>query len=186
MEAPVHGSQTRRLLVRYLFVTGNVLPPHEGSRFYYAGEGGCSNGGFMTMKMILHTPDRFAAAFPVCEALPDAVITDEDIQSIAHLPIWFTHAKTDTTVRPSQFVIPTYERLVEAGNTNVHFTFWDKVLDSTGLYTTEAGAPFEYIGHWSWIPMLNNECTLDYDGSPVTIDGNPVTILEWMAAQKKV
>lgn len=33
--------------------------------------------------------------------------------------------------------------------------------------------------------MLNNECTLDYDGSPVTIDGNPVTILEWMAAQKK-
>ncbi len=157
-------------------------PAVDQDRLYI---GGCSNGGFMTMKMILHTPDRFAAAFPICEALPDAVITDEDIQSIVHLPIWFTHAKTDTTVRPSQFVIPTYERLVEAGNTNVHFTFWDKVLDSTGLYTTEAGAPFEYTGHWSWVPMLNNECTLDYDGSPVTIDGNPVTILEWMAAQKK-
>lgn len=158
-------------------------PAVDQDRIYI---GGCSNGGFMTMKMILHTPDRFAAAFPVCEALPDAVISDEDIQSIVHLPIWFTHAKTDTTVRPDQFVIPTYEHLVEAGNANVHFTFWDKVLDSTGLYKTKDGAPFEYIGHWSWIPMLNNECTLDYDGSPVTIDGNPVTILEWMAAQKKV
>ena len=147
--------------------------------------GGCSNGGFMTMKMILHTPDRFAAAFPVCEALPDAVITDEDIRKITRMPIWFTHARTDTLVKPDQFVVPTYERLVVAGNTNVHFTFWDKVLDSTGLYQAPDGTPFEYMGHWSWIPMLNNACTLDYDGSPVTIDGTPVTILEWIAAQKR-
>ena len=139
----------------------------------------------MTMKMILHTPDRFAAAFPVCEALPDAVITDEDIRKITRMPIWFTHARTDTLVKPDQFVVPTYERLVVAGNTNVHFTFWDKVLDSTGLYQAPDGTPFEYMGHWSWIPMLNNACTLDYDGSPVTIDGTPVTILEWIAAQKR-
>ena len=30
--------------------------------------GGCSNGGYMTMEMILTYPDYFAAAFPICEA----------------------------------------------------------------------------------------------------------------------
>lgn len=157
-------------------------PAVDKNRIYL---GGCSNGGFMTMKMILHTPDRFAAAFPVCEALPDAAISDEEIRSIAHLPIWFTQAKTDTLVIPDNFVVPTWKRLVAAGNTDAHLTLWDKVTDSTGLYQAEDGSPFEYMGHWSWIPMLNNECRLDYDGTPVTIDGRPVTILEWLAAQQK-
>lgn len=157
-------------------------PAVDKNRIYL---GGCSNGGFMTMKMILHTPDRFAAAFPVCEALPDAAISDEEIRSIAHLPIWFTQAKTDTLVIPDNFVVPTWKRLVAAGNTDAHLTLWDKVTDSTGLYQAEDGSPFEYMGHWSWIPMLNNECRLDYDGTPVTIDGKPVTILEWLAAQRQ-
>lgn len=157
-------------------------PAVDKNRIYL---GGCSNGGFMTMKMILHTPDRFAAAFPVCEALPDSAISDEEIRSIAHLPIWFTQAKTDTLVIPDNFVVPTWKRLVAAGNTDAHLTLWDKVTDSTGLYHAEDGSPFEYMGHWSWIPMLNNECRLDYDGTPVTIDGRPVTILEWLAAQRQ-
>lgn len=157
-------------------------PAIDQNRIYI---GGCSNGGFMTMKMILHTPSRYAAAFPICEALPDSVISDEDIGSIAHLPIWFTHAKTDTVVAPDQFVVPTYKRLVNAGNKNVHFTFWDKLTDTTGLYYTRDGAPFEYMGHWAWVPMLNDECTLDFDGTPVTLDGKPVTIIKWLAAQKK-
>ena len=86
---------------------------------------------------------------------------------------------------PEDFAIPTYKRLKEAGNTNAHLTLWDKVTDTTGLYQAEDGTPFEYMGHWSWIPMLNNACRLDYDKTPVTIDGRPVTILEWLAAQKK-
>lgn len=157
-------------------------PAVDRNRIYI---GGCSNGGFMTMKMILHTPERYAAAFPVCEALPDAVISDGEIQSIARLPIWFTHSRTDTVVAPEEFVIPTYRRLVDAGNENAHFTFWDKVEDATGLYKAQDGSPFEYMGHWSWIPMLNNECRLDYDRRPVTLCGKPVTILEWLAGQRK-
>lgn len=157
-------------------------PAVDQDRIYL---GGCSNGGFMTMKLILHTPKRYAAAFPVCEALADTCISEEAIRSIAHLPIWFTQAKTDTLVIPEDFAIPTYKRLKEAGNTNAHLTLWDKVTDTTGLYQAEDGTPFEYMGHWSWIPMLNNACRLDYDKTPVTIDGRPVTILEWLAAQKK-
>lgn len=147
--------------------------------------GGCSNGGFMTMKMLIHTPWRYAAAFPICEALADADITDAQIASIAQKPIWFTHAKTDTTVLPEETVVPTYKRLLAAGGQNVHFTFWDKVADQSGKYNTPDGEPFEYYGHWSWIYTLNNACALDYDGTPVKVNGKPVHIVEWLAAQKR-
>lgn len=147
--------------------------------------GGCSTGGFMTMKMLIHTPDKYAAAFPICEALVDTAITDEQIRSIADKPIWFTHAKSDTTVLPEACVVPTYKRLIAAGGKNIHFTFWDKVIDLSGAYITPEGEPFEYYGHWSWIYTLNNECKLDFDGSPVTVNGNPVGIVEWLGAQKK-
>lgn len=30
--------------------------------------GGCSNGGYMTMRMVIDHPEYFAAAFPICEA----------------------------------------------------------------------------------------------------------------------
>lgn len=65
-------------------------PQIDRSRIYI---GGCSNGGFMTMKQIIFNPSRYAAAYPVCEALADAFISDEDILKLKDLPIWFTHAK---------------------------------------------------------------------------------------------
>ena len=156
-------------------------PQIDRSRIYI---GGCSNGGFMTMKQIIFNPSRYAAAYPVCEALADAFISDEDILKLKDLPIWFTHAKTDPVVVPDDFVVPTYERLSKV-NPNAHFTYWDKVLDHTGTQKNADGTSFEYIGHWSWIPMLNDECVLDYDGKPVMTDGKETPILEWMAAQKK-
>ena len=114
-----------------------------------------------------------------------SMISDEDILKLKDLPIWFTHAKTDPVVVPDDFVVPTYERLAKV-NPNAHFTYWDRVLDHTGTQKNADGTPFEYIGHWSWIPMLNDECVLDYDGKPVITDGKETPILEWMAAQKKV
>lgn len=44
----------------------------------------------MTMKQIIFNPSRYAAAYPVCEALADAFISDEDILKLKDLPIWFT------------------------------------------------------------------------------------------------
>ena len=147
--------------------------------------GGCSNGGYMTMKMLIHTPKKYAAAYPVCEALADAHITDAQIESIADKPIWFTHAKTDTTVPPELFAVPTYKRLIAAGGKSVHFTYWDKVEDLSGSYTKPNGEPFEYYGHWSWIYTLNNDCKLDFDGTPVMVNGKEAGIIEWLGAQKK-
>lgn len=145
--------------------------------------GGCSNGGFMTMRMIVDYPDYFAAAYPVCEALYDATITDEDIQSIKHLPIWFTHASNDPVVKPDETVIPTYNRLIAAGAQNVHLSYFDKVVDDQ--FVNEKGEPYEYIGHFTWVYVYNDDCTLDYDGKPVTIDGQPVSLFQWLAQQKK-
>lgn len=157
-------------------------PETDRSRIYIGGD---SNGGFMTMKMIIHNPDRYAAAFPVCEALDNKAITDDDIRKIVSVPIWFTHSKDDPVVAPDEYVVPTYKRLVAAGNPDVHFTYWDTIEDLSGLYKMPDGSPFKYIGHWSWIHMLNNDCKADFDGQPVLVNGKPVSIIEWIASHRK-
>lgn len=143
--------------------------------------GGDSNGGFMTMRMLVDYPAFFAGAFPICEALIDSVITDADIENLKKIPIWFTHAKNDPVVRPEDYVVPTYERLMKAGAKDVHFTFWDKIVDLHGEFLDEKGEPFEYLGHFSWVHVFNDDCKVDYDGQPVVVDGKEVTLLEWLS-----
>jgi predicted peptidase len=176
-------------------------PEIDKNRIYI---GGCSNGGFMTMKMIISYPDFFAAAFPICEAFDNSNITDADIDSIKDMPVWFVHSKDDPVVsiyegsldyatfsytlkldengKPiplNNFSNAAYNRLVAAGAQNVHYSLFDKVVDTTGLYfipgTTK---PYGYIGHFAWIYALNNECT-------DSIDGSTVTLFDWMAKQSK-
>lgn len=147
--------------------------------------GGCSNGGFMTMRMVIDYPDFFAAAFPICEALYDETIRDADIEAIKHVPIWFTHSKDDLVVKPEETAIPTYERLVKAGAKNVHFSLFDQVVDLYGVFTEENEEPYVYNGHFSWIYALNDDCRLDYDGKPVVADGRELTLFSWLARQKK-
>lgn len=147
--------------------------------------GGDSNGGFMTMRMLMSYPEAFTAAFPICEAMLDTRISEEDIRRLKDIPIWFTHAKNDPIVKPDRYVVPTYERLMAAGAENCHFTFWDRILDLHGLFLNEKGEPWEYMGHFAWIPVFNNDCRLDYDGRPVLLDGRETAILDWLAAQRK-
>lgn len=147
--------------------------------------GGCSNGGFMTMRMIMSYPEYFAAAYPICDAMYDAFITDEDIQKIKHIPMWFTHASSDALAMVADTSIPTYERLIEAGAPNVHFSLYDAVIDKSNQYKDAEGAPYMYNAHYSWIYTLNNDPKLDYEGEPVMIDNKPVTIFEWLSKQTK-
>lgn len=181
-----YGRTGRSIYVKALkacideFISKN--PAIDRDRIYIGGD---SNGGFMTMRMVLDYPGFFAAAFPVCEALYDETITEEQLSGIKDLPIWFTHAKNDPVVKPEETVVPTYQRLVAAGNQNVHFTFWDNIKDVHEGFKDADGNPFEYIGHFAWIPMLNDDCRLDYDGKPVVCDGKEVTLLQWLAKQKK-
>ena len=59
--------------------------------------GGCSNGGYMTLDLVMREPGYFAAAYPICEAYLDADIRDEELRVIAGsgLPIWFVYAQND-------------------------------------------------------------------------------------------
>lgn len=174
----IYGKALKALIDEFL----ERNPGIDRGRIYVGGD---SNGGFMTMRMILDYPDFFAAAFPVCEALYDETITEEQLLGIRDLPIWFTHAKNDPVVKPEETVVPTYRRLLAAGAKNVHFTFWDSIKDIHEGFRDQEGNPFEYMGHFAWIPLLNNDCRLDYDGKPVTVDGKDVSLLEWLALQKK-
>ncbi len=147
--------------------------------------GGDSNGGFMTMRLLMDEPGLFAAAFPICEAMLDARITDKDIKTLSQIPIWFTHAKTDPVVVPEKYVLPTYRRLMEAGAKDCHFTFWDRILDLHHVFPQKDGGTYEYFGHFAWIPVFNDDCRLDFDGQPVLAEGKPVSLMEWLASRKK-
>ncbi|MFK7981032.1 MAG: prolyl oligopeptidase family serine peptidase, partial [Saprospiraceae bacterium] len=154
-------------------------PKIDTDRIYI---GGCSNGGYMSLKLMLLHPDYFAASFPSALAYHAKYITDTQIESIKEMPIWFIHSKDDPVTKPVETVVPVYKKLMAAGAKNVHFSYYDNVVDITGLY---GGADHKYMGHFSWIYSHANHSRLDYDGKPVQLDGKGVTVMEWLAAQRK-
>ena len=196
-------SALKGLIDAYIEENGDI----DMSRIYV---GGCSNGGFMTVNMIFNFPDFFAAAYPVCEAYPTGDVSDEKVEAIKDLPIWFTHSANDNTVSiynkeggswttPATPTTPQdaytnnlYIRLINAGAENVHYSLFESVnVDGVN-----------YDGHWSWIYTLRDECVnvqptegadgdmtisdLDLESTAtVQIGGEDVTLWGWMAAQSK-
>ena len=149
-------------------------PNIDRNRIYVGGD---SNGGYMTMLLVRDNPGFFAAAFPTCEGLDDSMITNDQLRDIAKTPIWFIAAKTDTTLPPEKYAVPTVRRLQRIG-ANVHFSYFDRVVDETGLYTKDDGSAYEYPGHWSWIYVYNDRCV-------DTENGRLIKLFEWMADQHK-
>jgi predicted peptidase len=171
----IYNEALMGLIKKYISDHPNVDP----KRIYV---GGCSNGGYMALKLILLRPDYFAAGFISALAYQDQHITDEQVTSIKEMPIWFVHSKDDPVTIPEETVVPLYKRLLNAGAKNVHFSFYDHVTDLTGFY---GGDDYHYNGHWSWIYSHANNADFDFDGSPVMLNGRHVTIMEWMAAQSR-
>ncbi len=159
------------------FVSKN--PGIDTDRIYV---GGCSNGGYMSLKLLLKNPGYFAAAFISALAYDAEFITDNELSTIKNTPIWFVHSKDDKTTVPEKTVVPVYNRLKNLGASNLHFSYYDKVVDITGVF---GGENYQYNGHWSWVYLHANECRLDFDGSPVKVNGVNVNIMQWLAAQKK-
>ena len=145
--------------------------------------GGCSNGGYMTVNMIIEYPDFFAAAYPNCEAYAFyelnkdeegnytegysdvRFMTEEKIEKIKDIPIWFIHSANDTTVIPANFSLPTYKALLDAGATNAWFSFFETVqgFDDPDAQSILNFATMEmgpgYMGHWSWTYTFNDKVT---------------------------
>ena len=124
--------------------------------------GGCSNGGYMTMKMVLDHPDYFYKAYPICEAYYDVAISDEMLEAVKEsgTSFWFTYSENDTTVPPEKTAVPTVERMKEMG-IEVHESVYPDVHDTTGRFYDDHGNPYDYIGHWSWLYFFNNENNSD-------------------------
>ena len=149
-------------------------PTVDRKRIYV---GGCSNGGYMTLRLALDYPEYFAAAYPVCEAYQDSWLSDEDIKTLIGTPMWFVHCSADPVVDINATASPTYERMKEAGAEDLHFTVYDEIVDPDYGNT--------YVGHFAWVYSLKNLCRTDYDGSPVTVDGKEVSLYEWCAAHSR-
>lgn len=136
---------------------------------------GCSNGGYMTMRLAIDEGDKYDAYIPICEALADEYISDEDIETLKTLPLYFIYSKDDTTVDPAKYEEPTIKRLQDAGATDLVVWTPDHVVDTSGKYKDEDGNPYQYNGHWSWIYFDNNEA--NDEGQP--------TVWEWIGEQVK-
>ncbi|MBR3096987.1 MAG: hypothetical protein IKH17_03800, partial [Bacteroidales bacterium] len=149
--------------------------------------GGCSNGGYMTMHMLIRNPRYFAAAYPTCEAYLDANISDNEIKALAEENIWIVQSFDDTTVDPKTHCIPTFQRLVKAGAKNVWMSMFENVqgIDNPGQ---------KLMGHFSWCYLFNDAVTMSQEQSegdvkPSNNGGGSVApqghanIYEWMNAQ---
>ncbi len=171
----IYYQAVKALIDQYIAENPDIDP----DRIYV---GGCSNGGYLAFKLIIEYPELFAASFPSALAYRGAYFTDEQVDRVKDIPTWFIHAEEDGTTVPEETVIPVYNKLKDAGADNVHFSFYDHVVDITGFF---GGEGYHYPDHWSWIYSHANEARRDYDGSLVKLDGEPVTIMEWLAGQSK-
>ena len=159
-------------------------PDVDRSRIYL---GGCSNGGYMTVAMLIRYPKYFAAAYPTCEAYADANISDNEIAALAEENIWIVQSYDDTTVDPKTHCIPMFQRLVKAGAKNVWMSMFENVqgIDNPGQ---------KLLGHFSWCYLFNDAVTKSQEQSegdvkPSNDGGGSVApqghanIYEWMNAQ---
>lgn len=162
----------------------NQHPDIDRNRIYL---GGCSNGGFMTMHMLIRNPRYFAAAYPTCEAYMDKYISDSEIKALAEENIWFVQSYDDTTVEPQTHCIPTFQRLMKAGAKNVWMSMFETVqgIDNPGE---------RIMGHFAWCYVFNDAVTMsqeqtDADVKPNNNGGGTVApqghanLFEWMNAQ---
>jgi predicted esterase len=163
------------LIKKYVADNPNI----DSNRIYV---GSCSNGGYMSLKLILEHPDYFTAAYISALAYHNEHISDEQVEKIKNIPIWFVHSKDDPVTIPKETVVPLYKRLIDSGADKVHLSFYEHVVDLTGFY---GGEDYHFNGHWSWIYSHVNHADFDFDGSPVLLNGNKVTVMEWLAAQSK-
>lgn len=147
-------------------------PEIDPKRIYV---GGCSNGGYMTQKLLLKNPDYFAAAYPSALAYSAEFLSEDDINTLANQSIWYIHSKDDPVTKADATVIPTYQKLIDVGAKDVHLSLYDHVTD---LYGTYGGENYHFNGHFSWVYSHRNHCEK-------IIDGKKISVMEWLASKKK-
>ena len=135
--------------------------PIDRERIYIAG---CSNGGYMTMKMTIVYPHLAAAAVPICGVITSLqpggppVITDTELMGI-DTPTWLVASRDDTAVPPATNTVHAHDLIPGSLMTLYDHVIWNG---------------HQFPGHWSWIYVARND---------PSIDGTH--IWQWMAEQQR-
>jgi predicted peptidase len=144
-------------------IIGNLVRRRsiDGERIYIAG---CSNGGYMTMKMTTVYPHLAAAAVPICgvvaplQAGGPPMITDAELAEI-DTPTWLVASRDDTTVPPEPNTIHAHDLIPGSLMTLYDHVIWNG---------------YQFPGHWSWIYVARNDPSI-----------NGTHIWQWMAQQRR-
>lgn len=136
--------------------------------------GGGSNGGFMTINLLLRKPNFFAAAFPICQAYKTQWLDQRQLEGLKEVPLWLTHGIHDQVVSFNEHSQSLYETLKAMNHPNLHVTALEAITDETGCYQDGTGAPYRYNDHWAWIPVYNGE-----------IANETQSLFHWLAKQKR-
>lgn len=161
-------------------------PDVDPDRIYL---GGGSNGGFMTLEMILSYPGFFAAGFPCSAAYAERVyardwnggyrmfwseyiptdevyFTAEKAAALADTPLWFTAAVTDSIISVFEYTMPVYQSILRAGAKNCWCSMY------FGVVGTESSDTI-YLGHWSWVYLLNDEVRMVQNTESIRLSADP-------------
>lgn len=120
---------------------------------------GCSNGGYMSLKMAVEYPTKFASIVPICPGATPNFFTGEELQSVSSTPTWLVHSRDDT-------VLPWEPNTGRAAG----------LIDGSivTLYDTVTWQGHQFMGHWSWIYVARNDP-----------QHNGQHVWQWMAEQHR-
>jgi predicted peptidase len=125
---------------------------------------GCSNGGYMSLKMVAEHPETFASSVPICcgigprDGSGGYFISDDELAAMT-TPTWLVASADDTTLDAEDNTVHAHERIDGSIMSLYDNVTWD-------------GKTFS--GHWSWIYVARNDP--HHDGA---------SIWEWMAVTKR-
>jgi predicted peptidase len=135
--------------------------PIDRDRIYVVG---CSNGGYMSLKMTTSYPDLFASSVPICavvtslEAGGPTMITDTELKQIK-TPTWLVTSKDDPTVPPEPNTVHAHDLIPGS-----LMTLYDQVIWNG----------HQFNGHWSWIYVARNDPSI-----------GGIHVWQWMARQRR-
>jgi predicted esterase len=125
---------------------------------------GCSNGGYMSLKMTTVYPATFAASVPICgvvagrEEGDPPLVPDAELAAIG-TPTWLVASRDDDTVDPQANTVHAHELIPGS-----RLTLYDHVVRNG----------HRFPGHWSWIYVARNDPS----------DGG-THVWQWMARRRR-